>query len=81
MDTNACHHALLSAIERKTGCPVLVNTSFNVCGESMVGTQEDAFRCSMGNELDIMAIGYCYSRKKHQSPVLHQNYETAFEPD
>jgi carbamoyltransferase len=78
---NARYHALLSAFERKTGCPVLVNTSFNVRGEPIVGTPEDAFRCFMGTDLDVLAVGNCYLRKEQQDPSLKQNYETAFELD
>lgn len=80
-DTNPRYHALLSAFERKTGCPVLVNTSFNVRGEPIVCTPEDAFRCFMGSELDALAAGNCYLRKGAQDPALKRNYETAFEPD
>jgi carbamoyltransferase len=80
-DTNPRYYALISAFERKTGCPVIVNTSFNVRGEPIVCTPEDAFRCFMGNELDILAVGNCYLRKEDQDPSLKQNYESAFEPD
>ena len=80
-DTNPRYYALLSAFERKTGCPVLVNTSFNVRGEPIVCTPEDAFRCFMGSELDALAAGNCYLRKEGQDPALKRNYETAFEPD
>ncbi len=80
-DTNPRYHALLSAFERKTGCPLLVNTSFNVRGEPIVGTPEDAFRCFMGTELDVLAVGNCYLRKEDQDPALKKNYETAFELD
>jgi carbamoyltransferase len=79
--TNPRYHALLSAFERRTGCPVLVNTSFNVRGEPIVGSPEDAFRCFMGTELDVLAVGNCLLRKEHQNPALKQNYETAFELD
>jgi carbamoyltransferase len=78
---NPRYHALLSAFERKSGCPVLVNTSFNVRGEPIVGTPEDAFRCFMGTDLDVLAVGNCYLRKGEQDPSLKQNYETAFELD
>lgn len=78
---NARYHALLTAFESKSGCPVLVNTSFNVRGEPIVGTPEDAFRCFMGTELDVLAVGNCYLRKEDQDPALKQNYETAFELD
>ncbi|MBL8341496.1 MAG: carbamoyltransferase [Rubrivivax sp.] len=80
-DTNPRYFALLSAFERLTGCPVLVNTSFNVRGEPIVGSPEDAFRCFMGTELDVLAVGNCYLRKEVQNPALKQNYETAFELD
>jgi carbamoyltransferase len=80
-DTNPRYHRLLSAFERQTGCPVLVNTSFNVRGEPIVGSPEDAFRCFMGCELDVLAVGNCYLRKEAQDPALKQNYESAFEPD
>jgi carbamoyltransferase len=80
-DTNPRYHALLSAFERKTACPILVNTSFNVRGEPIVGSPEDAFRCFMGTELDVLVVGNCYLRKENQDPALKQNYETAFELD
>jgi len=80
-DTNPRYHALLCAFERKTGCPVLVNTSFNVRGEPIVCTPEDAFRCFMGTELDVLAIGNCHLRKQDQNPALKQNYESAVELD
>jgi carbamoyltransferase len=78
---NPRYHALLSSFESKSGCPVLVNTSFNVRGEPIVGTPEDAFRCFMGTDLDVLAVGNCYLRKEDQDPALKQNYETAFELD
>jgi carbamoyltransferase len=80
-ETNPRYYALLSAFERKTGCPVLVNTSFNVRGEPIVCLPEDAFRCFMGTELDVLAVGNCYLRKERQDPALEQNYESAFELD
>ena len=79
--TNPRYHALLTAFESKTGYPILVNTSFNVRGEPIVCTPEDAFRCFMGTELDCLAVGNCYLRKEHQDPALKQNYESAFELD
>ena len=80
-DTNPRYHALLSAFKQKTGCPVLVNTSFNVRGEPIVCSPEDAFRCFMGTELDVLAIGNCYLRKEAQNPALKQNYKASFEQD
>lgn len=80
-DTNPRYHALLSAFERKTGCPVLVNTSFNVRGEPIVGTPEDAFRCFMGTEIETLAIGNCLLRKEAQNATLKQDYKNKFEAD
>jgi carbamoyltransferase len=80
-ETNPRFHALLSAFKRKTGCPVLVNTSFNVRGEPIVRTPEDAFRCFMGTELDVLAIGNLYLRKSEQDPALKRDYSGAFEVD
>jgi carbamoyltransferase len=80
-DTNPRYYALLSAFERETGCPILVNTSFNVRGEPIVCKPEDGFRCFMGCELDVLAVGNCYLRKDAQDPALKQNHAAAFEPD
>jgi carbamoyltransferase len=80
-ETHARFHALLTEFKRLTGCPVLVNTSFNVRGEPIVHTPEDAFRCFMGTELDVLAVGNCYLRKEAQDPALKVSYEDAFEPD
>ena len=80
-ETNPRFHALLSAFKRKTGCPVLVNTSFNVRGEPIVCTPEDAFRCFMGTELDVLSIGNLYLRKSEQDAALKVDYSGAFEVD
>ncbi|MDO8400742.1 MAG: carbamoyltransferase [Bradyrhizobium sp.] len=80
-DTNPLFHALLSRFKAKTGCPVLVNTSFNVRGEPIVCTPEDAFRCFMGNELDLLVVGNCVLRKEEQDPALKVDYSLAFEAD
>jgi carbamoyltransferase len=80
-DTNPRYYALISAFERKTGCPVVVNTSFNVRGEPIVCTPEDAFRCFMGTELDVLVVGNAYLRKEEQDSTLRKNYEGAFELD
>jgi carbamoyltransferase len=80
-ETNPRYHALLQAFERLTGCPVIVNTSFNVRGEPIVCTPEDAFHCFMGTGIEALAIGNCFLRKDDQDPALKQNYETAFELD
>ena len=75
------YHALLSAFKARTGCPVLVNTSFNVRGEPIVCTPEDAFRCFMGTEIDVLAIENCYLTREHQDPTLRLDYRSAFSPD
>jgi carbamoyltransferase len=80
-ETNPRFHALLSAFKAKTGCPVLVNTSFNVRGEPIVCTPEDAFRCFMGTELDALAIGNLYLEKQGQDASLKLDYKNAFELD
>ncbi|MGH6954405.1 MAG: carbamoyltransferase C-terminal domain-containing protein, partial [Alphaproteobacteria bacterium] len=80
-ETNARYYALLSEFEKLTGCPVLVNTSFNVRGEPIVCTPDDAFRCFMGTELDVLAAGNCYLRKAEQDRSLKLDYKDKFAPD
>jgi carbamoyltransferase len=80
-ETNPRYHALLAAFKRRTGCSVLVNTSFNVRGEPIVCTPEDAFRCFMGTELDLLVIENCVLRKDEQNPALKTRYEASFELD
>ena len=80
-DTNPRYHALLLKFKELTGCPVLVNTSFNVRGEPIVCTPADAFRCFMGTDIETLAIGNFILRKEDQAPSLKLNYETAFELD
>jgi carbamoyltransferase len=80
-DTNPLFHRLLGRFKDLTGCPVLVNTSFNVRGEPIVCTPEDAFRCFMGNELDVLVVGNCVMHKSEQDPSLKQDYSSAFEAD
>jgi carbamoyltransferase len=80
-ETNPRFHALLAAFKQKTGCPVLVNTSFNVRGEPIVCTPEDAFRCFMGSEIDTLVIGNCVLQKEQQNPSLKLDYKNAFELD
>ena len=67
-NTNPMYHRLLTRFKQLTGCPVLVNTSFNVRGEPIVCTPEDAFRCFMGNELDLLVVSNCVLRKAEQDP-------------
>jgi carbamoyltransferase len=80
-ETNPRFHALLSAWKARTGCPVLVNTSFNVRGEPIVCTPEDAFRCFMGTDIEVLAIGNSLLRKDAQDPRLQRTYKDAFELD
>ncbi len=80
-ETNPRFHALISAFAGLTGCPVLVNTSFNVRGEPIVCTPEDAFRCFMGTEIEALAVGGLYLVKDEQDPALKRDYRDAFELD
>ena len=80
-ETNPRYHALITAFKERTGCPVLVNTSFNVRGEPIVCTPEDAFRCFMGSEIEVLAVGNCLLRKEDQDPALKLDYTSAFELD
>jgi carbamoyltransferase len=80
-DTNPLFHRLLGRFKALTGCPVLVNTSFNVRGEPIVCTPEDAFRCFMGNDLDLLVVGNCVLQKAEQDPGLKRDYSSAFEAD
>jgi carbamoyltransferase len=80
-ETNPRYHALLSAFKARTGCPVLVNTSFNVRSEPIVCTPEDAFRCFMGTDIELLVAGNCIARKEDQDPALRVDYKNTFEPD
>ena len=80
-DTNPRYHALLQRFNERTGCPVIVNTSFNVRGEPIVCTPEDAFRCFMGTDIEVFAVGNCFLRKDDQDSKLTKDYKSAFELD
>ena len=80
-ETNPRYHALISAFKARTGCPVLVNTSFNVRGEPIACTPEDAFRCLMGTEIEVLIVGNCLLRKERQDPALKLDYRNVFDPD
>jgi carbamoyltransferase len=80
-ETNPVFHELLKSFKAKTGCSVLVNTSFNVRGEPIVCTPEDAFRCFMGSEIEVLVVGNCLLRKEDQDPALKLDYKNAFELD
>jgi carbamoyltransferase len=80
-DTNPRYHALLTRFKALTGCPVLVNTSFNVRGEPIICTPEDAFRCFMGTEIEVLVVENCFLRKEDQDPALKLDYKDKFELD
>jgi carbamoyltransferase len=80
-ETNPRYHELIAQFERWTGCPVIVNTSFNVRGEPIVGTPADAFRCFMGTDIDVLVVGDYWLEKSEQDPALKLNYKDAFELD
>jgi len=80
-ETNPKYHALIAKFKEKTGCSVVVNTSFNVRGEPIVCTPEDAFRCFMGTELDILVVGNCILRKEQQDEALVEDYKEKYELD
>jgi carbamoyltransferase len=80
-DTNPRYHSLLSRFKQRTGCPVLVNTSFNVRGEPIACTPEDAFRCFMGTDAEVLVCGNCFLLKQQQDAALGRDYRGAFEPD
>ena len=78
---NSKYYNLISKFKEKTGCPVLINTSFNIRGEPIVNTPEEAFNCFMGTELDTLVIGNCFLNKKDQDPSLKKDYKYKFELD
>tara|TARA_Y100001970_G_scaffold271904_1_gene367924 strand:+ start:535 stop:2370 length:1836 start_codon:yes stop_codon:yes gene_type:complete len=80
-NTNKRYHDLISKFKERTGCPVIVNTSFNVRGEPIVNSPTDAFNCFMGTELDYLVIGDCILDKKKQDPNLKKDYKKNFELD
>jgi carbamoyltransferase len=80
-ETNPRYHDLITRFETLTGCPVVINTSFNVRGEPIVNTPEDAFRCFMGSEIEFLAVGNCIILKDRQNLALKLDYKNAFELD
>jgi len=79
--TNPRYYALLQQFYERTGCPVIVNTSFNVRGEPIVCTPEDAFHCFMGTNMEALAAGNCFLRKSEQDSSLAQQYQSKFDLD
>jgi len=80
-DTNPAYHELITEFNQQTGCPLVVNTSFNVRGEPIVCTPEDAFHCFMGTGIERLVIGNCMMIKDQQDPSLIEDYKDAFELD
>jgi len=80
-DTNPKYHAVISKFKEKTGCPLVVNTSFNVRGEPIICTPTDAFKCFMGTEMDVLAVGNYVLYKEQQDEALKKNYEERYELD
>ena len=80
-DTNPRYHAVISKFKEKTGCPLIVNTSFNVRGEPIICTPTDAFKCFMGTEMDVLSIGNYVLYKEEQDESLKENYEEHYELD
>jgi carbamoyltransferase len=80
-NTNPRYYDLIFKFKKKTGCPLIVNTSFNVRGEPIVNTPTDAFNCFMGTELDYLVIGNCILDKSKQNTNFKKNYKKNFELD
>jgi carbamoyltransferase len=80
-ETNPRYHALIKRFKELSGCPVIVNTSFNVRGEPIICTPEDAFRCFMGTELDYLVVGNHFLRKDDQKVEITQVYKDKYELD
>ncbi|QFY42111.1 carbamoyltransferase [Candidatus Methylospira mobilis] len=80
-ETNPRYHRLLTRFKELTGCPVLVNTSFNVRGEPIVCTPEDAFHCLMGTEIELLVVGNAVMKKEDQDQSLIKDYKNAYELD
>jgi carbamoyltransferase len=80
-ETNPIYYQLISLFKERSGCPVLINTSFNVRGEPIVATPEDAFRCFMNTGIETLAIGNCFLMKQDQDPGLKRDGSASFELD
>lgn len=80
-DTNPRFYQLIYKFNELTGCPIVVNTSFNVRGEPIVESPEDAFNCFMGTEIEVLAIGNCILRKEWQDKTHIRDYKNIYEPD
>ena len=77
-DTNPLYHAVISKFNEKTGCPIIVNTSFNIRGEPIVCNPTDAFKCFMGTNLDVLAVGNYLMLKEEQNTTLKSDYKNKY---
>ena len=80
-ETNPKYHSIITEFKKKTGCSVVVNTSFNVRGELNVCTPEDAFKCFVVTDLDLLAVGNCVLSKEQQNVLLAEDYKKKYELD
>ena len=81
VDTNPKYHAIISRFKELSGCPLVVNTSFNVRGEPIVCSPEDAFNCFMSTELDVLAVGNCLLFKEEHDASLKESYYESYALD
>jgi len=81
INTNPLFHKLLCRFKALTGCPILINTSFNVRGEPIVCTPEDAFNCFMSSDMEVLVVGNCFLNKEDQPTSLMRDYKNMFELD
>ena len=77
-ETNSIYHKLITKFKEKTDCSVVVNTSFNVRGEPIVCSPEDAFKCFMSNDLELLVIGNCILKKEEQYYLIDE-YKREYE--
>ncbi len=80
-ETNSKYYKLIKRFEELTGCPVIINTSFNIRGEPIVSSPSDAYQCFMGTEIDLLVIGNCILKKEDQDPSMVKDYKNQFSLD
>jgi len=80
-ETNSIFYDLIRKLKDVNDCPVVINTSFNVRGEPIVCTPEDAFNCFMGTNIDILVVGNYFLSKANQRPELKKDYKGKYELD
>jgi carbamoyltransferase len=78
---NKKFHTLINSFYKKSGCPMIVNTSFNVRGEPIVCSPNDAFKCFMGTEMELLIIGNCILKKDNQKIQVNNNYKKLYPLD